>query len=32
MSSTLQLILLGVAVVFGVLYVVRRRARLRKED
>ena len=32
MSSTTQMILLGIAVVFGVLYMLRRRARLRKED
>jgi hypothetical protein len=32
MSPTVQIILLAIAVVFGVLYVMRRRARLRKED
>jgi len=32
MSSTVQIILLAIAVVFGVLYLLRRRARLRKED
>ena len=32
MSSTVQMILLGIAAVFGVLYVLRRRSRLRKED
>jgi hypothetical protein len=32
MSSTVNLILLGVAVVFGVLYMMRRNSRLRSED
>jgi hypothetical protein len=32
MSSTLQIVLLAVAIVFGLLYMFRRRSRLRKED
>ena len=32
MSPTVQLILLVITAVFGVAYVMRRRARLRKED
>ena len=32
MSPTMNLILSGIAVVFGLLYMMRRRARLRSED